>query len=311
MIKPSLRPGRQTGVALVTVLWFLVLLSVLAFGYSKSIRLETKIARNLLDAVTARHLADAAVERGIFELLRPVATKEDSILLGVPIHFRFEQARLSFTIRDERGKIDINKASPELLEGLFLVLEVEPDRATALAEAIVDWRDEDDLRQLNGAEEAEYRAAGLDIIPSNAPFRSIVELQMVLGMDKRLYDKVRSNVTVHSFSDKINTLSAPPAVLLALPNIDSSQVEAFVEERSQLEQGDAGSPLPILSDISGLTTDRAGPVYSIEGSVTLTSGASTAREWTIWIPNRKDDMPFYVLNSQSISARQSGEGLVQ
>ena len=48
-----------------------------------------------------------------------------------------------------------------------------------------------------------------------------------------------------------------------------------------------------------------------EGSVTLASGASTAREWTIWLPNRKDDMPFYVLNSQSISARQSGEGSVQ
>ena len=311
MIKPNRYPGRQTGVALVTVLWFLVLLSVLGFGFSKSMRMEIKIARNLLDSVHARHLADGAVERGIYELLKPVANEQDAVLLGVPIYFGFDGAKLSFTIRDERGKIDLNRASPELLEGLFLVLGAEPDRATSLADAIVDWRDENDLRQLNGAEEADYQGAGLDIIPSNAPFRSTVELQQVLGMDTQLYNKALPNITVHSFSGNINPQSASQEVLLALPNIDVSQVENYTEERANLSEEDSQLSLPILPDASGLTTDQAGPVYSIEGRVTLASGATTARELTIWIPDRNADVPFYILNSQTIVPQETEQGLEQ
>ncbi len=56
--------------ALVLVLWFVALLSILAIGFSRSVRTEIQIAHNLLEDTRDRHLAEAAVQMGIHELLK-------------------------------------------------------------------------------------------------------------------------------------------------------------------------------------------------------------------------------------------------
>jgi len=58
---------------------------------------------------------------------------------------------------------------------------------TKLVNAIIDWRDEDDLVGLEGAEKEEYKEAGLSYQPPNKPFKSIEELQMVLGMNEQIF----------------------------------------------------------------------------------------------------------------------------
>jgi general secretion pathway protein K len=61
----------------------------------------------------------------------------------------------------------------------------DPDQAESLADAIADFRDADNLKHLRGAEEPEYRAAGLAWGPKNAPFQTVEELQQVLGAQPR------------------------------------------------------------------------------------------------------------------------------
>ena len=71
-------------------------------------------------------------------------------------------------------------------------------QAQLLAAAVADFRDPDDQRRVNGAENKQYRSAGLGWGPKNAPFQSIDELQQVLGITREIYRQVADNITVYA-----------------------------------------------------------------------------------------------------------------
>ena len=54
-------------------------------------------------------------------------------------------------ITDESGLIDLNASEALTLTNLFVSAGVDLARATSLAEAIVDWRDGDELRRVQAA----------------------------------------------------------------------------------------------------------------------------------------------------------------
>ena len=110
------------------------------------------------------------------------------------------EGRLTVEVLDEAAKVDINKAGLPLIESLLMGLGETPETASAIAAAILDYRDRDLVRQRNGAEQADYIAAGLTWAPKNAPFEAVVELGQVLGMTTELVAKLRPHVTVHSGS---------------------------------------------------------------------------------------------------------------
>jgi len=91
------------------------------------------------------------------------------------------------------GRVDINQAGPVLLRPLLAAAGAEDP--AALADAIVDWRDGDSLRSLNGAEAADYRSAGRTG-PANRPFRDPGELGDVLGMTPGVLACLIGQVTV-------------------------------------------------------------------------------------------------------------------
>ena len=99
---------------------------------------------------------------------------------------------------DERGKLDINATDELTLTNLFVGHGMELDEAELLAAAVMDWRDEDELERVNGAEEDAYLAAGLELGPANRPFMMTEELLQVIGMEYELYRKLEPGITVFS-----------------------------------------------------------------------------------------------------------------
>ena len=59
----------QRGFALLAVTLVLALLGVVVTEFAFSMRLETAMVRSFKDAVLARHLAEAGIQRGIREVL--------------------------------------------------------------------------------------------------------------------------------------------------------------------------------------------------------------------------------------------------
>src|SRR5438132_7544734 len=223
---------RQRGIALILVLWLTILLTVIGGSFAYGMRNEAVAARNSLSLAQARALADGAIYRTVFELMRP-RTLVDVWSADGTVHVWDESgSRIAVNALDESGKIDLNTAPDGLIKGLLTTAaEVDADTAARLIDVIDDWKDADDLRRPNGAEAPDYQAAGLSHKPANAPFESIAELQRVLGMTPAIYGRIADSLTVHSRMAGINPAFASRAVLLAVPGATPEIVDTYIAQR--------------------------------------------------------------------------------
>jgi general secretion pathway protein K len=273
--------GRRTrGIAFVLVLWVIAMLAILLGSFSLVARTENLQSRHLFETTQARYAAEAGMNLAVFEL-RKSDPQERWVADGRPYVFRYDDAEIEIRITDDSGKIDINAATPELLTNLFTARGVELSQAQALAAAIMDWRDPDDVPQLNGAEINEYKAAGLSYGPKNAPFDTVSELQQVLGMNYALYEKVEPALTIYSGRSNPNAAFAQAETLAAMyPDASPEQIQELIRQRQQMMPGDPSGGLA-LPDGTPLMAGGGGLTYSVKSRAKLPNGASTTLDATI------------------------------
>lgn len=216
---------RERGFALLMVLWTLMLLAFLATVYGNNARTEVLLARNLVTNSRAEALADAGIYRAAAGLARAPREggfrgngqvyiwRPDGLDAGMASE-PLDEVR--FTVRDEGGKVDINQAPAPLLRELFIAIGVKPESAIALADAIIDFRDENQEKQPHGAEARDYKQAGLPWGPKNKQFDVVDELTYVLGMTPEIYRRVAPLVTVWGLGESPHPYTAPLEVQRAM-----------------------------------------------------------------------------------------------
>lgn len=177
--------SRQHGSVLILVLWILALLAFLSGDY---------LARNrekaLLSSKAWKSEAELQAMRSVIELFSqnqsPLSGQEEAkewMRLtpgGVPLWVKNEK---------ESQRTNINTA-PEtaVRKQVHRILGDEREKeADRLADAILDWRDGDDLTRLNGAEGEYYQNRGLPYLPANGSFQSLTEQLLVRGMTPALF----------------------------------------------------------------------------------------------------------------------------
>jgi general secretion pathway protein K len=231
----------QLGFALVLVLWVLSLLTIMAGSFALTMRRESTIVAGIKDNAGAAAAAEAGIAYAEMMLLNPEQNKRwraDGNIYQVD--FGITQVRLR--LLSESGKIDINKANLALLQALMAQAPVEEEQQAKLIGAIQDWRDPDDLLNINGAEKKEYKDAGLKYQPRNKPFQILEELQMVLGIDEQVYNWLEPLVTVHSGQPQVNLKLASTKVLGILPGLDGSLIEDYATSRLESTKNDLPVP---------------------------------------------------------------------
>ncbi len=200
----------ERGIALIAVLGFLTVMSLLVLSV-------TSAARGSLSA-SARHLArlqaQAAVDSGIELAVNQLIEGQQLAppVLAAPQTLEIGGYKVVVTARPEAAKIDLNFADVALLMGMFRAAGADDERASALASAVLDWRDGDDFLHLNGAEEKEYAAAGLSYRPANKLFESVDELRFVLGVTPAMFACLRGEVTVLAQNPTVDVDHASPLV---------------------------------------------------------------------------------------------------
>lgn len=271
----ALRAGRAAarGVAFVMVLWLLALLAVLLGAFAILVRTEAMQARHLFDTTQARYAAEAGINRAVLAMSE-VDVQRRWVPDGRPYVFEFEGARVEVRLTDEGGKIDLNGADAQLLYNLFLSAGVEEQRALELADAVLDWRDPDDMVMPNGAEDGEYEAAGLSYGSKDAPFDLVSELQQVLGMDYALYQQIEPALTVYTGQGMFNPAFAPVEALRAWPNMPFDQAQTVLDER-QAHDPLSGQPPPLMPDGTPIVAQGGSGTYSMNSRATLPNGAWT------------------------------------
>lgn len=270
------------GVALLIVLWIVALMVVLLGGFTLVARTESLEARHLFDSTTARYAAEAGLSRAVYELQRP-NTETRWIPDGRKYKVEADDAEVEVEINDEGGKVDINAADEKTLHDLFVIAGVDDMRAGELAAAVLDWRDPDDLVRANGAEDADYEAAGRDYGAADAPFAMVAELQQVLGIDYELFRKLRPWITVYARSPRPNFAFAPPELLQLVPGVTPELATEVVAQRRQVLPGNPAAQGLRLPDGTPLLAGGGSGTYTVKSLARLRNGARSGLTATVRI----------------------------
>ena len=277
-LKPQAACG-QRGFVLLVVLSTLGLLSIVVVSFTQISRSHVKVAGAVSESGRAEALADAGVNIAILELVAGRAKEPASRrfpLNAAPLTCSVgDHGRLTISVQDEGGKVDLNIGSETLLRALLLGLGA----GEAAADAILDYRDDDDRRRPAGAERAEYTAAGRLRGPRNGPFLAIEELAGVLGLDQTDVDRLSPLVTIYSGLTGIDTSVAPePLMSAVVQGIERGGSSMFENESANSFERAGGSGSPLPSQFLASSTRRA---FMIRSKARIAGGAMFIREATV------------------------------
>ncbi len=187
-------PIRSRGFALLVVLWVLALAALIGMQVTALGRRETQIAANLRTAAIMEAAADGAVNEAIFRLMRKeIGWNAD----GRPHAVNVGPVRVVVAVTNEGNKTNINTATVDVVATLLVSHGVEPNQARGLAGAVVAWRGGDQSSGAVNVWRERYRAAGLDYAPPFAPFESLDEVGLVVGMTPQIFALLVPQITVY------------------------------------------------------------------------------------------------------------------
>lgn len=214
--------SRDRGSVSILVLWGMTIVFALLAAASFTTRTEILIARNEAASARVRQAAEGGTQLGLARLLARRAGGT-ALFDGKRETWQDGGIAVSIAIQDEAGKIDLNQAPLELLEGLFEAVGRPSEEAILLACRIVERRGGPPCLTPIGDD----RAAR-----STALFAAPEQLASLPGMSDRLYSMVADFVTVATGASAIDPAVAPRTVLLALPGATPALVDSYLALRA-------------------------------------------------------------------------------
>lgn len=294
--------NQQQGVALVLVLWVLSLLTIMAGSFALSMRRETAMIGGLKHSAEAQAVAESGLALAEFMLLNPNINKRwraDGSIYQIDA----PPAKLRIQLLSETGKINLNNVEQPLLQKLMSHAPKGgdvplPSATVNRAAAIIDWRDNDDLIHINGAEKQQYQAAGLNYVPRNQAFQTLEELSMVLGMDEATLKWLEPLVTVDSDQPELDLQLASKDVLNVMLDAQTDLVDHYVTARAEsARQNFPAPPLPITGINTSVTPEVT--VLTIIAEVQFDDQSTAVINALVKKSDDTQSTPFQVIRWQS------------
>lgn len=272
-------------------LWLAAFLALVGLSLSMTSRTEALVAQNVLDKTQAGLCADAALARGSLELFRPEGPAWP--LDGSLIPWQRGGCRAWIRIFNEGGKIDLNAAPEELLQGVLQKAGADEEKSLRLARAIEDWRDPDSIPLPQGAEREAYESMGAVFLPRNGPFLSVAEAALVLGMDDALFSRLEPALTVYSGASGVDLNAAPQEVLELLPESTPELVQEILEKRKEAFLEGRLPSMAIFGPLSRHHFASSDIAFSI--SVAVQEGRAREGKTLVLRPEPSESAPFRAL----------------
>lgn len=141
-----------------------------------------------------------------------------------------DAGKVAISVTDDGDKIDLNGSSAALLAIAYRAAGLHAMPPDTFAARVMDWRDADGRPNKNGAEEGEYRKAGLPG-PRNGPFHNVSDLGWVLDVSAADLAAIRPFVTILNPGGKLDPYRTPRAVLSILPGMKKEILEQSLSIR--------------------------------------------------------------------------------
>jgi hypothetical protein len=145
------RQSTERGIALVSVLWVLLLLSALAEAATYVVRTNAIVTHRSLEAARAQAAADAAIVHTISQLADEQVSRHPPIG-GSGSSWEFEGFTATISVSNEAGRIDANAAGSDLITAFFRSRNIDQQASGALLNAMraANLRSTLDLQQIPG-----------------------------------------------------------------------------------------------------------------------------------------------------------------
>ena len=280
--------GRNEGFIVVAVLWILGALATLAVIYSLYVRETAAAFLDHNERLQAQALAMSGIELAVYRLTE-VPGRHPSF---GKFTFRQGSATVGTAFAAENGRIDLNFAAKDLLAGLFVGLGADRQAAQNFAERIAAWR----APVAAGAIDTEasiYQSAGKPYGPRHGPFQAVDEVELVTGLPAEFVERALPYLTVYSGQGTINLLSAPPAVIAAIPGMTPDRLQLVIVTRASADPTDA-PPTQLGAGASYVATQPSA-ANRITVDIRFVSGRRTRSQAVVLLVD-KDTEPYRVLH---------------
>ena len=287
----------QRGFAMVVVIAAIGLLAMAASIFAKVTRTQVRASAIAVETARANALAAAGINLAVLKLLafrsNPSGKQRDFASGGQAFSCQVDGDLLVTEAVDEGSKIDLNFASQRLLRALLIGLDVEAARADAIVDAILDYRDGDNIKRPKGAEEAEYLAAGRAQGPKNAPFAATEELSQVLGIDAPLFEKISPFVTAHSGKEGIDPVAAQARLIEILRRGDTPMPAKSDGLDLQFDEGASNLPGVFVAPSTR-------NIFSVRTEVVMAGGVRFALEAIVDLSPLRPSVPVAAQQSRPV-----------
>ncbi|MGK0298934.1 MAG: general secretion pathway protein K [Gammaproteobacteria bacterium] len=239
------RTCHQTGVALITVLLIVAMLTAIVTRLSLLNEIWIQQVENsgaLAQAAQATRAAQIWVGSILEEDKNNFDASTDDWaqpMIPIPIAWGVMfgwiedmQSRINLNnLVDDKGKI--NPLALEQFENLLQQLELDP----GIAQAVADWIDADgNPSGYQGAEDLYYLNLERPYFAANRPFIDEQELLLVKGIDQSVWNRLRPFITVLPEFTTVNVNTASPEVLAAMlynretPRVLTNETQKWVDQ---------------------------------------------------------------------------------
>ncbi|RZF91331.1 hypothetical protein EXT42_14615 [Pseudoalteromonas sp. CO302Y] len=217
----------QTGIALIQVLIISFILALLGIFINQSIQQQVKVTQQIQNKFAMRLELEEA-ETQLFSALLAHKKYQDTNSNNQLVknwNFYGEEFRLSdsifISLMDMKSLFSLNISSPDLIKNLLIQLNVEENTAQTFVSSLTDWKDENDVSRVNGAEASFYKQQGKRYVPRNGYLQSVNEAALIRGAEqipKEYFARYFSTEMVTGF----NPINAPEAILKAIIKDEST-----------------------------------------------------------------------------------------
>lgn len=311
---------RESGVALILALWAVALFSMLALGITDSVHQQVDLVANAKGHRESEALADAAVHLSILALMQAsdvralaASSSSDTVKPEGPIALvdkatarwawspdaplRVDATpyiledlggRVTIFFEAERGKLDLNAASSELLRRHLEILDVPPHEARGIAEAFERYRSE----RANQSERMRESSGAKAVFGVHRPFLSVDEFRNIDGVTRAIFASIEPHLTVFTGSAVPDAGVASRFVLAALENAPRSLMSGVAPVISLSEAFPAGESTLSAFPVAGGGSERF--IYTIRADAITVSGYRFVREVVVELP--QEDPASYLIH---------------
>jgi hypothetical protein len=288
----------EKGFALPLVLGISMIIVVISFAISDSVRSKTELAIEITDKNRAYLATYSGFNETVFNIFSSLNTNYSMMIYRDEKHIKTwnlynEDIILNkhtiVRLQDTAGLVQYLTGEGQTLMDLIDFYTQKSLEASIFKDSFLDWVDVDDFSRVNGAESYYYKNCK-KTEPRNNYLQLKDELRLIRGMTPDLYEKIEKDLNVNAAGVNYLTMSAD-LLSAVLKDKDMADKIVFLRKKGELDS-------LLFYELTGLSKNEFitnTPSNKIRIQVTSKVGLSTEMIEAVIIKEQNDYKPFSIL----------------